>query len=218
MITSGPRAITAARDYAGSVAGGVMDRDRVGAVPAAEIAAFDASGLLAITVPREHGGPDLPASVLAEVIRVIAVVDPALAQVPQAHFLFTDVLAAWGTNAQQRRLFADVLAGGRFGNGLAERGGQHAQDLRTRLHVRGAEARLQGRKYYCTGDNRPLDRGHGSRRRRPPRARIRPPRRRGVVIDVDPSLVIPYEYALTCSWSPAPPTRRRTPGSPQGLP
>ena len=31
--------------------------------------------------------------VLAEVIRTIAAVDPAIAQVPQAHFLFVDVLA-----------------------------------------------------------------------------------------------------------------------------
>jgi SfnB family sulfur acquisition oxidoreductase len=151
VITSGAEAIGAARDYADSVAGGVIERDRVGVVPAGEIAAFDASGLLAITVPRSHGGPDLPASVLAEVIRTIAAVDPALAQVPQAHYLLTDVLAVWGTDAQQNRLFADVLAGGRFGNGLAERGGQHAQDLRTRLHGSGAGARLRGRKYYCTG-------------------------------------------------------------------
>jgi alkylation response protein AidB-like acyl-CoA dehydrogenase len=78
-------------------------------------------------------------------------VDPALAQVPQSHYLFTDVLAVWGTDAQQDRLFADVLAGGRFGNGLSERGGQHAQDLKTRLHGRGAGTRLRGRKYYCTG-------------------------------------------------------------------
>jgi SfnB family sulfur acquisition oxidoreductase len=151
VITSGPEAITAAQDYAGSVAGGVIERDRAGAVPAAEIAAFDASGLLAITVPRSRGGPGLPASVLAEVIRIIAAVDPALAQVPQSHYLFTDVLAVWGTDAQQDRLFADVLAGGRFGNGLSERGGQHAQDLKTRLHGSGAGTRLRGRKYYCTG-------------------------------------------------------------------
>src|SRR5580658_9483260 len=151
VLSTRPEAITAAREYAESVASGVIERDRAGAVPAAEIAAFDASGLLAITVPREHGGPELPASVLAEVIRVIAVVDPALAQVPQAHYLFTDVLATWGTDAQQRRLFADVLSGGRFGNGLAERGGKHAQDLKTRLHATGSRSRLSGRKYYCTG-------------------------------------------------------------------
>jgi SfnB family sulfur acquisition oxidoreductase len=151
VVTSGAEATAAAREYAASIADGVIGRDRSGTVPAAELAALDASGLLAITVPREHGGPDLPASVLAEVIRSIAAVDPAIAQVPQAHFLFVDVLAVWGTRQQQRRLFTDVLNGARLGNGLAERGGQHAQDLKTRLSGRGSGTRLQGRKYYCTG-------------------------------------------------------------------
>jgi SfnB family sulfur acquisition oxidoreductase len=150
VIASAGEAIMVARDYTDSIAGGVIERDRAGRVPLAELAALDATGLLGITVPREHGGPELPASVLAEVIRTIAAVDPAIAQVPQAHYLFTDVLAVWGTHDQQRRLFADVLAGARFGNGLAERGGAHAQDLKTRL-TRGGGVRLTGRKYYCTG-------------------------------------------------------------------
>ena len=176
VLSTGPEAITAAREYAESIASGVIERDRSGAVPAAEMAAFDASGLLAITVPGEHGGPELPASVLAEVIRVIAAVDPALAQVPQAHYLFTDVLATWGTDTQQRRLFAEVLDGGRFGNGLAERGGKHAQDLKTRLHASSAGARLRGPQVlHHRRDHRPLDRCHRHRRRRPPRARLRAP-------------------------------------------
>jgi SfnB family sulfur acquisition oxidoreductase len=151
VIGSGPEAIAVAREYAASITDGVIERDRAGTVPAQELAAFDASGLLAITVPREHGGPELPATVLAEVIRSIAAVDPAIAQVPQAHFLFVDVLAVWGSQEQRRRLFAEVLDGGRLGNGLAERGGQHAQDLKTRLHADRGRTRLAGRKYYCTG-------------------------------------------------------------------
>jgi len=151
VITSGPEAVTAAREFAASITPGVIERDRAGAVPRAELAAFDASGLLSLTVPREHGGPGLPVSVLAEVIRIIASVDPAIAQVPQAHFLFTDVLAVWGSPEQRRRLFGEVLAGRRLGNGLAERGGKHAQDLRTRLTRDGSGLRLTGRKYYCTG-------------------------------------------------------------------
>jgi len=150
-VRSAAEAVAVAQEYAASIAEGVIGRDRAGGVPVAELAAFDASGLLAITVPREHGGPELPVSVLAEVIRTIAAVDPAIAQVPQAHFLFTDVLAVWGTSAQQRRLFGDVLRGARLGNGLAERGGQHAQDLKTRVHSNGTGLRLTGRKYYCTG-------------------------------------------------------------------
>jgi SfnB family sulfur acquisition oxidoreductase len=151
VIASAAEAVTAARAYAESIADGVIERDRAAAVPAAELAAYDASGLLGITVPGEHGGADLPAIVLAEVARCVAAVDPAIAQVPQAHFLFVDVLAVWGSARQQRRLFGDVLAGGRLGNGLSERGGRHAQDLATRLTGRGAATRLRGRKYYCTG-------------------------------------------------------------------
>lgn len=150
-IRSGAEAIAIAQDFAASVADGVIERDRAGKVPAAELAAFDASGLLGITVPAEHGGPDLPASVLAEVIRTIALVDPAIAQVPQAHYLFVDVLTVWGNEAQQARLFGSVLSGGRLGNGLAERGGQHAQDLKTKLVSTDDGLRLRGRKYYCTG-------------------------------------------------------------------
>ncbi len=110
VLATAEDAIGAARRYAESIAGGVIERDRAGAVPAGELAAFDASGLLSITVPREHGGAGLPASVLAEVGRLIAYVDPAIAQAPQAHFLFVDVLAVWGSEEQQRRLFGDVLA------------------------------------------------------------------------------------------------------------
>jgi alkylation response protein AidB-like acyl-CoA dehydrogenase len=105
----------------------------------------------AVPDPAAHFGPDLSPVVLAEVIWTIAATDPAIAQIPQAHFLFVDVLAVHGSAAQQERLFADVLAGARLGNGLAERGGQHAQDLKTRL-VSGAQGlRLEGRKCYCTG-------------------------------------------------------------------
>ena len=153
-IRSAAEAVRAASRYAESIAGGVIERDRSGNVPVAELAALDASGLLAITVPRAHGGPELGAPVLAEVTRVIAAVDPAIAQVPQAHFLFTDVLAVLGTAGQRERLFAQVLDGGRLASAQAERGGQHAQDLKTRLY-RDADGglRLSGTKYYATGSH-----------------------------------------------------------------
>jgi SfnB family sulfur acquisition oxidoreductase len=168
VLFSATDAFAVARAYAESIASGVIQRDRAGTVPYAELAALDASGLLGITVPAAYGGPDLSPVVLAEVIRTIAAVDPAIAQVPQAHFLFVDVLAVHGNPAQRERLFADVLAGARLGNGMAERGGQHAQDLKTRLRSvskgqgpvskgqgpegqRPGRLRLEGRKYYCTG-------------------------------------------------------------------
>lgn len=145
---SGPdEAIAVARRFAASIADDVVARDRAGWLPVSELAAFDRSGLLGLTVPRSHGGAGLPPSVLAEVVRTIATVDPAIAQGPQAHYLFTDVLRAFGSDEQRRRLFADVVAGRRIASALAERGGAHAQDLQTRLRA----GRLNGRKYYATG-------------------------------------------------------------------
>jgi len=151
VISSGAEAIRVAGQFAASIAGGVIDRDRSGAVSARELTALDASGLLGITVPRAYGGADMPAPVLAEVVRVIAAVDPAIAQVQQSHFLLVDLLAILGTPSQRHRLFGDVLAGARLGSGFAERGGYHARDLRTRLSGRGTGTRLTGRKYDCSG-------------------------------------------------------------------
>lgn len=158
VIASREEAIAVAQRFAAAIAGGTIERDRTGTLPVDELAAFDASGLLGLTVPVVHGGSGLPASVLAEVARTIAAVDPAIAQAPQGHYLFVDVLAAFGSAEQQRRLFADVLAGRRIANALAERGGAHAQDLKTRLlagggrlATPGAGPRLVGRKYYATG-------------------------------------------------------------------
>ena len=172
VLFSATEALAVARSYAESIASGVIERDRAGAVPYAELAALDASGLLGITVPAAHFGPDLSPVVLAEVIRTIAAIDPAIAQIPQAHFLFVDVLAAHGSAAQQERLFADVLAGARLGNGLAERGGQHAQDLKTRLlagrRPAGRPAPDRAQVLLHRRDLGPLDRGQRAGRRRPP--------------------------------------------------
>jgi SfnB family sulfur acquisition oxidoreductase len=152
VLNTEKQAVTAAHTYADLIAPGAADRDRAGVAPREELANLDATGLLAITVPADEGGPGLGPSVLAEVVRTIAAADPSIAQTPQAHFLFVDGAAFLGSPPLRKRLFADVLAGRRIGNGLAERGTKHAQDLQTRLtrdpHGR---LRLTGRKYYCTG-------------------------------------------------------------------
>ncbi|HUB76669.1 MAG TPA: acyl-CoA dehydrogenase family protein, partial [Solirubrobacteraceae bacterium] len=137
--------------FAESLRDTVIERDRTGALPVTELARFDASGLAAITVPARDGGPELPMTTLAEVTRRIAAVDPAIAQAPQSHYLMVDVLAVWGDDAQRATLLSDVLQGGRIGNALAECGGAHAQDLKTRVTRAGGRVRLDGRKYYCTG-------------------------------------------------------------------
>jgi SfnB family sulfur acquisition oxidoreductase len=150
-VSSHEQALAAADTFAESLRDTVIERDRTGELPVAELERFDASGLAAITVPERDGGPELPMTTLAEVTRRIAAVDPAVAQAPQGHYLMVDVLAVWGDEDQRARLFSEVLAGGRLGNTLAERGGTHAQDLKTRITRDGGRLRLDGRKYYCTG-------------------------------------------------------------------
>jgi SfnB family sulfur acquisition oxidoreductase len=150
-IATAQEAYAVADAFAESLRGSVIDRDRSGALPVAELARFDGSGLLSLTVPAADGGPELPIAVVAEVIRRIAAVDPAIAQGPQAHFLMVDVLAVWGTPTLRHKVFGEVLSGQRIGNALAERGGIHAQDLKTRITRDGATLRLSGRKYYATG-------------------------------------------------------------------
>jgi SfnB family sulfur acquisition oxidoreductase len=150
-ISTEAEALAAADEFAVSIQESVIERDRTGELPVRELARFDATGLLAITVPEVDGGPELPMTTLAEVIRRIAVVDPAIAQAPQGHYLMVDVIATWGSERQRHALLGDVLAGRRLGNALAERGGHHAQDLQTRVHRRLSALHLSGRKYYCTG-------------------------------------------------------------------
>ncbi|MBG0562409.1 acyl-CoA dehydrogenase family protein [Actinoplanes aureus] len=143
------QAVAAAHRLAERLEPGAAQRDRDGAavIPHDALADLDASGLLAITVPASDGGPGLGPRTLAEVARVLAAADPAIAQVPQGHYLMIDILAVHGTPQARKRLYGDVLAGRRLGNGLAERGGKHAQDLKTRI----AGGRLDGVKYYTTG-------------------------------------------------------------------
>ncbi|MBO0768036.1 MAG: acyl-CoA dehydrogenase family protein, partial [Solirubrobacterales bacterium] len=162
-LKSHSEARQAAERYAEGLRPGVIERDRAGAdrIPHQELAAFDRSGLLALTIPEEHGGSGLGPSTLAEVTQIIAAVDPAIAQGPQGHYLFLDVILALGNEQQKQRLLGDVLAGKRIANALAERGGANAQDLKTRISgapLAGAEPTastgpitLNGKKYYTTG-------------------------------------------------------------------
>jgi len=150
-LTSHTEAVAAAEAFATAVRPGAADRDRAGAVPRAELASFDRSGLPTITVPVADGGAGLGPRTVAEVIRIIATADPALAQIPQGHLLAVDILGLLGTSYQRERILPAVVEGGRIAPVLAERGGHHAQDLKTRLFADGPAYRLEGVKYYCTG-------------------------------------------------------------------
>jgi SfnB family sulfur acquisition oxidoreductase len=147
-----PGAVAAAQELAVLFAKDSAARDAERITPFQEVDALKASGLLAITVPPEHGGPGLPVETVTEVFRLVATGDPSVAQIPHSHFVYVNALKHQGTPEQQRRLFGDVLAGASFGNAQSEIGTKHVRDYRTTLTPDGeGRWRLNGEKGYCTG-------------------------------------------------------------------
>jgi SfnB family sulfur acquisition oxidoreductase len=152
VIRNDAEAIEIAEAFAAELAPGSSDRDRAAKAPRAELARLAETGLLGIIVPRDHGGAGVSHETLAKVFVILAAADPSVAQVPQNHFVFLDLLSRLGTEEQKRFFFAEVLRGARFGNALSERDTAHVMDFKTRLSARGdGTFRLNGTKYYCTG-------------------------------------------------------------------
>lgn len=149
-IRDDAHALDVARDLAADFARDAVRRDRERILPWDELERFTASGLWAITVPREHGGAGVSNATLAEVIAIISAADGSLGQIPQNHFYALEVLRVGGTPAQQRFFHERVLAGERLGNALAEIGHKDFK-RRTRLTPDGDGFRVDGRKFYCTG-------------------------------------------------------------------
>jgi SfnB family sulfur acquisition oxidoreductase len=154
VISSAAEALRTAREVAALLAPEAAARDRERRKPVAELDLLSARGLLALTVPRDHGGADVSAETLAQVFQILAAADPAVTQLPHSHFVFLNALREDGSDEQKRFFFGEVLKGARLGNAQAERGSASALDLRTRLRRDPAIPdgyRLTGTKHYTTG-------------------------------------------------------------------
>lgn len=154
VIRDDAEALRTAAELAEEFRPGACGRDARRELPRAELDRLTATGLLAVTVPAEHGGADVSAVTLAEVFRLLASADASLAQIPQSHFAYVNVLRQLGSPEQRAFFFAEVLAGRRFGNAQSEAGTKHLQDIRTRLVAADAGAGsylLTGVKNYSTG-------------------------------------------------------------------
>ncbi|WP_459549600.1 SfnB family sulfur acquisition oxidoreductase [Nocardia sp. X0981] len=152
-ITSARQAREVAGQLAAEFAPGAAHRDRERELPFDEVAELAARGLLAVTVPAALGGADLPPSEVAEVIRLLAVADPNIAQIPHSHFVYVNLLKLAGSADQQRRYLTAVLNGARIANAQSERGGATVADIATTVRPLdgGQRFRIDGVKYYCTG-------------------------------------------------------------------
>jgi SfnB family sulfur acquisition oxidoreductase len=134
------------------IAAGAAERDRLRELPAAEIELLSEEGLLAITVPRSYGGAEVTLETFAQVVSTLASADPNVAQIPQSHFVYLELIRQLGTPAQQELIFGEVLAGARLANAQSEAGSKTVADIRTRLRGNRHEGYvLDGEKFYCTG-------------------------------------------------------------------
>ncbi|MEK1840286.1 MAG: acyl-CoA dehydrogenase family protein, partial [Pseudomonas sp.] len=133
VITSDEQALIVASDLADDFKRDSALRDRERRLPYPELEVFSRSGLWGISVPKEYGGAGVSNVTLAKVIALIAQADGSLGQIPQNHFYALEVLRVNGTDEQKKRLYAEVLAGQRFGNALAELGTKTAHDRVTSL-------------------------------------------------------------------------------------
>lgn len=130
-----------------------IQRDAERLLPFEEIEAFSQSGLWAITVPKQYGGAEVSSLTVAKIIALFSGVDGSIGQIPQNHFYALEVLRNNGTETQKQKFYAEVLAGARYGNALAEFKTKTAAQKHTQI----TQAQNQhgfvvnGEKFYCTG-------------------------------------------------------------------
>lgn len=151
VIGSDEEALVVARAVAAKLKENAAQRDRARQLPHDEVELFSASGLWAITVPKEYGGAEVSNVTLAEVIAIVSEADPSIGQIPQNHFCLIEDIRLEGTEAQKRFFFDLVLKGTRYGNAFSEAGGKNVLDIQTRIRRDGDGFVLNGRKFYSTG-------------------------------------------------------------------
>ncbi|WKG05813.1 SfnB family sulfur acquisition oxidoreductase [Mycolicibacterium sp. HK-90] len=150
-ISSAQSALTVAAQLSKAFAAEAGARDAERRLPHEELRALKESGLLALTVPAEYGGLDVPVAVLAEVMRLLAHGDPSIGQIPHSHFTFLEALRLQASPAQQAYFYGLVLDGALFANAQSERGPHPVDVDTTTLTASGSGYVLNGRKYYSTG-------------------------------------------------------------------
>ncbi|AQT79583.1 SfnB family sulfur acquisition oxidoreductase [Mycolicibacterium litorale] len=150
-VLSAGEAVAVATELAGEFALGAATRDRLRELPFAQIDRLAASGLLAVTVPNAYGGADLPPSVVADLIRILAAADPNIAQIPHSHFVNVNLLRLAGSDEQLRHYSQRLLRGARIANAQTERSSPTVADIATTVRPADDRFRIDGAKYYCTG-------------------------------------------------------------------
>ena len=131
---------------------GAAERDRTRSFPYAQCAAFRASGLLGLMVPREHGGYGGTFRELMEVVIAISAGDSNIGQMYQLHTGGIRLLQEFASSEVQARWLPRFASGELWiTNAYSERGTKSVNDFKTTVRRDGDGWRLSGRKFYCTG-------------------------------------------------------------------
>ncbi|MDH1632523.1 acyl-CoA dehydrogenase family protein [Pseudomonas mosselii] len=151
-ITHEAEAIDIARQVAGEIAALAADRGNNRQLPRRQAELLSSSGLTAIGVPAQFGGLGASVATIVETVRLVSTADGGVGQLLQIHnVMLRGVLGGYPDEVRDRVL-ADVLAGKRLGNALAEVGGKNKFALKTRVERRpDGKLVLNGSKFYSTG-------------------------------------------------------------------
>ncbi|KQQ64383.1 monooxygenase [Pseudomonas sp. Leaf127] len=151
-LHSEAQAIATAREVAVEIARLAADPANNNTLPWRQAELLSQSGLTAIGVPKAFGGLGASVQTIVETVRLISVADGGVGQLLQIHNVMLRGIFTGYTEAVRDRLIADVLAGKRFGNALAEVGGKNKFSLKTRVERReDGKLVLNGSKFYSTG-------------------------------------------------------------------
>ena len=141
-----------ARELAAKFGEEAAARDRERRFPHAEMTEFKQSGVQAIQVPREHGGPGGSNADGCRVIEILSQTDPNIGQMFHVHShavaMVNKVCKPALRDDFNRRLLAGELW---ITNAYSELAGKNVLDFQVKIEADGSDWRVNGKKFYCTG-------------------------------------------------------------------
>lgn len=151
-IQTDQEAIQVAKEVAEKLKSYAQDPSYNRTLPYEQAKLISESGLTTISVPKAYGGLGASILTIVNVVKIISSADAGVGQLLQIHFtMFRGILTGYRDEIRDR-LVADILAGKRLGNALAEVGGKNKFEHKTRA-VRNEHGQLilNGSKFYSTG-------------------------------------------------------------------
>jgi alkylation response protein AidB-like acyl-CoA dehydrogenase len=151
MVTAREALLARIPALAEEIAKGAAERDRERELPFAAFRLFRESGLGALRVPSEWGGPGGSIADLIEMIAMLAAADPNVAHALRTHFNFTETQILSARTPRTREAVEQILGGAIFGGAHTELDTKQPGAVTTALTPDGQNFRLNGRKGYATG-------------------------------------------------------------------